>query len=265
MASFERFSRRRRALLERLAQHSLSAAAGGPPAAVLFAAPVHHRNSDVEHPYRADSDLAYLTGFEEPDAVLVLLPGRAEGESVLFLRARDLGFSGTELPADIEAATAATDTLEEARAIVAERLNLVADRKDATRLTPGLPKVGFVAEPLDYTASDGSTVRADEVDVTGRLMSMQTAHRSYMTTGAIATAAAAFVPGSLVADAVRRRDERPEPDTIRIAHPYGVMHAVVRATDPADPSTIQGIAVGRTAHHILDGQVWVRRRVLGGG
>ena len=186
------------------------------------------------------------------------------GNPTVFVRARDLGFSGTELPVDIEAATAATDTLEEARAIVAEQLGLVADRKDATRLTPGLPKVGFVAEPLDYTASDGSTVPADDVDVSGRLMSMQTAHRSYMTTGAIATAAAAFVPGSLVADAVRRRDDRPEPDTIRIGHPYGVMHAVVRATDPGDPSTIQGIAVGRTAHHILDGQVWVRRRVLGG-
>jgi methylitaconate Delta-isomerase len=108
-------------------------------------------------------------------------------------------------------------------------------------------------------------VRAEEVDVTGRLMSMQTAHRSYMTTGAIATAAAAFVPGSLVAEVARRRDERAEPDTIRIAHPYGVMYAVVRAGDPSDPSTIEGIAVGRTAHHILDGQVWVRRRALSGG
>jgi 2-methylaconitate cis-trans-isomerase PrpF len=93
-------------------------------------------------------------------------------------------------------------------------------------------------------------------------MSMQTAHRSYMTTGAIATAAAAFVPGTIVAEAVRPRADRPEPETIRIGHPYGVMHAVVRADDPADPATIRAIAVGRTARHILDGQVWVRRRVL---
>jgi 2-methylaconitate cis-trans-isomerase PrpF len=92
-------------------------------------------------------------------------------------------------------------------------------------------------------------------------MSMQTAHRSYMTTGAIATAAAAFVPGSIVAEMVRPRTARREPDTIRIAHPYGVMDAVVRASDPADPATIRAIAVGRTARHILDGTVLVRRRV----
>jgi len=81
-----------------------------------------------------------------------------------------------------------------------------------------------------------------------------------MTTGAIATAVAAMVPGTLVAEVVRPRAERPEPDTIRIGHPYGVMDAVVRATDPADPATIHAVAVGRTARHILDGTVWVRRR-----
>ena len=43
----------------------------------------------MHHPYRADSDIAYLTGFEEPEAVLVLLPDRAEGESVLFVRPSD--------------------------------------------------------------------------------------------------------------------------------------------------------------------------------
>jgi hypothetical protein len=40
------------------------------------------------------------------------------------------------------------------------------------------------------------------------------------------------------------------------------MHAVVRADDLDDPSTIRAIAIGRTARHILDGQVWVRRRAL---
>ena len=178
---------------------------------------------------------------------------------VVFLRAADLGFTGTELPLEIEARKAATDTLEEARGIIAERMGLVADRRDATRVTPGLPKVGFVSAPTDYVSSDGSTLPASEVDVVGRLMSMQTAHKSYMTTGAIATAVAAFVPGTIVAEATRPRADRPEPDTIRIGHPYGSMHAVVRADDPADPATIRAVAVGRTARHILDGTVYIRR------
>jgi hypothetical protein len=184
------------------------------------------------------------------------------GNPTVFLRAIDLGLSGIELPPVLDAATAATAVLEEVRGVFAERLGLVADRRDATRLSPGLPKVGYVTGPVGYATTGGGRVEADECDIVGRLMSMQTAHKSYMTTGAIATAAAAFIPGTVVADAVRPRAERPEPETIRIGHPYGVMHAVVRADEPGDPATIRGIAIGRTARHILDGQVWVRRRAL---
>ncbi len=57
--------------------------------AIIPAAPVRHRNSDVEYAYRQDSDFYYLTGFAEPDAVAVLIPGRPTGEYVLFCRDRD--------------------------------------------------------------------------------------------------------------------------------------------------------------------------------
>ncbi len=57
--------------------------------AILPAAPVRTRNRDVEYPYRQDSDFFYLTGFEEPEAVAVLVPGRKRGEFILFCRERD--------------------------------------------------------------------------------------------------------------------------------------------------------------------------------
>ena len=57
--------------------------------AILPAAPVRSRNSDAEYPYRQDSDFIYLSGFEEPESVLVLIPGRDEGEFVIFCRDRD--------------------------------------------------------------------------------------------------------------------------------------------------------------------------------
>ena len=47
------------------------------------------RNRDVHHPFRPDSDFFYLTGFAEPDAVMVLVPGRAHGEYLLFCREKD--------------------------------------------------------------------------------------------------------------------------------------------------------------------------------
>ena len=57
--------------------------------AILPAKPVSRRNRDNEYPYRPDSDFFYLTGFPEPDAVLVLIPGREHGEYILFCRERD--------------------------------------------------------------------------------------------------------------------------------------------------------------------------------
>ncbi len=58
-------------------------------AAVIPTGSLSRRNADSEYRFRPESDFFYLTGFEEPDSVLVLLPGAEEGEEVLFLRERD--------------------------------------------------------------------------------------------------------------------------------------------------------------------------------
>jgi len=74
------FQRRRKILMQKMGKDSV---------AILPAAPLHYRNRDIEFPYRQDSDFYYLTGFAEPQAVLVLLPHRKQGEFVLFCRQRD--------------------------------------------------------------------------------------------------------------------------------------------------------------------------------
>jgi Xaa-Pro aminopeptidase len=56
---------------------------------VLPAAPERVRSRDTLFQYRPDSDFFYLTGFPEPEAVAVLIPGRAEGEFLLFCRERN--------------------------------------------------------------------------------------------------------------------------------------------------------------------------------
>jgi Xaa-Pro aminopeptidase len=57
--------------------------------AVLPAAQVRLRNRNTEYPFRQDSDFYYLLGFDEPNAVLVLAPGRQQGEVILFCQERD--------------------------------------------------------------------------------------------------------------------------------------------------------------------------------
>lgn len=61
----------------------------GSGVAIIPTAPVCHRNSDVEYPFRADSDFYYLTHFPEPEAVVVLVPGREHGEYILFCREKN--------------------------------------------------------------------------------------------------------------------------------------------------------------------------------
>ncbi|MFO7642335.1 MAG: aminopeptidase P N-terminal domain-containing protein, partial [Candidatus Competibacteraceae bacterium] len=73
------FARRRRTLMERMGPDSI---------ALLPAAPSMPRNRDVHYPYRQDSDFYYLTGFPEPEAIAVLVPG-GEPEFLLFCRERD--------------------------------------------------------------------------------------------------------------------------------------------------------------------------------
>lgn len=57
--------------------------------AIVPSAKLQPRNRDVDYPFRQDSDFYYLCGFDEPDAVLVLIPGRVEGECVMFCQDRD--------------------------------------------------------------------------------------------------------------------------------------------------------------------------------
>jgi Xaa-Pro aminopeptidase len=63
---------------------------GGDSIAVLPAAPQQIRNRDVEHTYHPDSDFYYLTGFPEPEAIAVLIPGRRHAQFILFCRESDL-------------------------------------------------------------------------------------------------------------------------------------------------------------------------------
>ncbi len=56
---------------------------------IVPAAPERVRNNDAHYAYRQDSDFQYLTGFGEPEALLVLIPGRKRGEQVMFCRVRD--------------------------------------------------------------------------------------------------------------------------------------------------------------------------------
>jgi len=78
--NYKEFERRRKQLMRMVGVGGI---------AILPAAPVRMRSRDVEYHFRQDSDFFYLTGFAEPESVAVLIPGRPQGEYLLFCRERD--------------------------------------------------------------------------------------------------------------------------------------------------------------------------------
>lgn len=74
------FARRRKQLMDIMEPNSI---------AILPAAPERVRSRDTEYHYRQDSDFLYLSGFEEPQAVIALIPGREHGSFVMFVRERN--------------------------------------------------------------------------------------------------------------------------------------------------------------------------------
>ena len=82
-------SQRRRRLLDAMQPGSI---------AVIPSAREKQRSRDINYPFRQNSDFYYLTGFCEPDALLVLIPGREFGESIIFCRERDLALERQEGP-----------------------------------------------------------------------------------------------------------------------------------------------------------------------
>jgi len=74
------FKKRRKQFMQRIGKGNI---------ALIGSASVHTRNRDVDYPFRQDSDFYYLTGFNEPDALAVFIPGREQGEYILFCREFD--------------------------------------------------------------------------------------------------------------------------------------------------------------------------------
>lgn len=175
---------------------------------------------------------------------------------LVFVKAADLGLTGRELPDSLNGDEEKLALLETVRGMAAQRLGLTEDYRKSAWETPGIPKMTFVAEAADYVTSDGKEVRKEDIDLLSRMMSMQKPHPSYAMTGAMCTAAAAVIPGSVVQQVLN-----PKADTeyIRIGHPGGVLACGVEYEMKENEPVIEDTFGFRTANLLLDGTAVVRR------
>ncbi|WP_254533074.1 2-methylaconitate cis-trans isomerase PrpF family protein [Natrinema gelatinilyticum] len=169
----------------------------------------------------------------------------------VFARASDLSLTAAERPETIDGNDAVLKRLERVRSVACERYGFVDDADDATAESPGIPKMAIVGEPQPYETVGEDTVEPEEYDLLARIMSMQKAHHAYAVTGAMCTAAAAAIPGTIPHEFRRERDA----DGITIAHPKGTIWVGV----DVDGEEVRATAVDRTAREIMHGDLYYLR------
>jgi 2-methylaconitate cis-trans-isomerase PrpF len=179
---------------------------------------------------------------------------------VVLVRAEAIGLTGTEIDA-IDAGPDIQATLETIRCKAAVKIGLAASEEEATRRSQAVPKIAFVAPPLSYTDTGGRTVDAGAIDITARIMSMGTLHRSYAVSGGIATAGAAMIPGTVACDLLTAAAR--ERDLLRIGHPGGVIDMGAVIDFEEGDCVYREAVVGRTARRLMEGCVLVPERLFG--
>lgn len=168
----------------------------------------------------------------------------------VFVAAADLGLTGAEMPADLDARDDVMAWLQDIRRVAAVAMGLP--------VLPNLPFVGIVAPPRDAVLLTGAPVRADAGDLTGRMVSMGNIHRALPLTGTLCMTVAARIEGS-VAHRVARPGGAGE---LRIIQPSGVIACDARVMLKDGEWHAQFASVTRTQRRLFDGSVYLPASAL---
>ncbi|MEN5089431.1 2-methylaconitate cis-trans isomerase PrpF [Pseudomonas protegens] len=173
------------------------------------------------------------------------------GIPTIFINAADLGYRGTELQGDINGDPKALAMFETIRAHGALRMGLIKHLDEAAQ-RQHTPKVAFVAAPADYQASSGKAIKAGDVDLLVRALSMGKLHHAMMGTAAVAIGTAAAIPGTLVNLAAGGGAR----SAVRFGHPSGTLRVGAEATQSGGDWTVVKAIMSRSARVLMEG--WVR-------
>ena len=175
------------------------------------------------------------------------------GNPCVFVRAQDLGLTGCELPDTLSQFSEVLDTLEHIRLRASVAMG-IADNINQASGIPGIPKIAIVSCPADYVTLSAETISKSDCDLVLRMISVGQPHRAIPVTGALCTAVAARIQGTLVNQLTKTRSiER----SIRIAHPSGVIDVNADVAQQNGSWHSRSASIERTARRLMDGNVYV--------
>ena len=192
-----------------------------------------------------------VAGFGEIDASLVDI-----GNAHIFVRAVDMGLTGTETAAEIDADESLSANLERIRAHAGHMMGMIDDPAQSKQESPATPLIAMIAPPHDYeSVIEGCTIKAADCDFLSRLMFMQQMHKTSAATSTVCTGIASKLEGTIVYEACRA--EAQSRVEVRIGHPAGVILTESDVELDGNDCVVKRATVGRTARKIMDGQVYV--------
>ncbi len=174
----------------------------------------------------------------------------SSGIPTIFLRATDIGYTGTELQDAINGDDAALERFETIRAYGAVKMGLISDISEAAA-RQHTPKVAFVAPPAAYSSSSGKAISEDDIDLNVRALSMGKLHHAMMGTAAVAIGTAAAIPGTLVNEAAGGGER----DTVTFGHPSGTLKVGATASEVDGRWIVEKVSMGRSARILMEGFV----------
>ena len=168
---------------------------------------------------------------------------------MVFIKASDLGIQGTEL-IELNQNSEVMEHIERIRGMAAQKMGFVENWIDARTKSTSAPKVSIISAPQDYKNMDGDIVKAEDMDICVRAISVGALHKAYPMTVAVGTGAAALIPGTIVYETVRKTGK----SIVKLGHSSGVTEAVMKM----DGEKVLMGGVTRTARRIMDGFVYIR-------
>ena len=172
----------------------------------------------------------------------------------IFIKAEDLGLRGDETQEEFGNNIALLKQCEEIRSVAAEIMG-IAKMGEATRLSPGVPKIAVVSPPMAYRTPDGQ-VKPSDVDVVARMTALQKLHKTYAVTGAVCLGAAARIEGTVVNE-VFKGGRKMDSASVRIGHPAGTIQVEIELNKENGRLTLAKAALARTARLLMDGFVYL--------
>ena len=172
-----------------------------------------------------------------------------------FVRAADLGLTGTELPDALDATPEVLAKLAAIRIQASIAMGIARDAKEAAAIT-SVPFIGFVSPAAESRILNKEVLGPDAMDFAARMISNGQPHRALPLTASLCTAVAARLEGSIVAEVLGQMP--PADQALRIGMPSGVLTVAADVSKNEQGTWLaRSGSFYRTARRLFDGRVYI--------